>query len=358
MKFAPSFFALLLGTASPATAAEPDPCLASLQFIGTHNSYHIAPSAKVQQLINALAPGEADKLACTQRPLQEQLGKLAVRQVELDLYADPAGGVYAKPLAAQQTGEAAAQPAPEMLAPGLKILHSPDIDFQTTVPTFREALQELAAWSTSHPGHEPVMVLLELKDDSFSPRIKPPPFDTEQLKNVEAEILSVLPVARLLTPDGVRGDAPSLREAVTTRGWPALSATAGKFIFALDNEGEIRERYLALSPGKDLRGRLLFASVERDHPAAAWMKRNDPVAQFDEIHSLVAAGFMVRTRADADLQEVRTGDRTRLQKAIASGAQWISTDAPEPLPGFPGYEVSWPGRKVYQISFFRLPLPK
>ena len=38
----------------------------------------------------------------------------------------------------------------------------------------------------------------------------------------------------------------------------------------------------------------------------------------------------MRTRADADNVEVETGSDDRLRAALASGAQWISTDYPGP----------------------------
>ena len=37
-------------------------------------------------------------------------------------------------------------------------------------------------------------------------------------------------------------------------------------------------------------------------------------------------GYMVRTRADANTLEARVGDLARLQAALKSGAQFISTD--------------------------------
>jgi hypothetical protein len=80
------------------------------------------------------------------------------------------------------------------------------------------------------------------------------------------------------------------------------------------------------------------------------MKRNDPVGSQKEIRRLVAAGFMVRTRADADLVEVRAKDRGRFESAVASGAQWISTDAPEELPHLPGYRVGWEVGRVWRMN--------
>jgi hypothetical protein len=327
----------------------PDLPLNRYQFIGTHNSYHLAPPAKVRQFIEQVAPGEGEALNYSHRPLREQLEKLGIRQIELDIYGDPQGGLYADPLSRRLTGDVNTKPDPAWKEPGFKVFHSPDFDVDSTVVTLRRALRELRGWSEAHPQHEPVFVLLELEEQSYT-ATKPPVFDGTALLALEQEIRDELPANEILTPDEVRGDAPSLRDAVTQHGWPLLSRTRGRFIFGLDNENHVREEYLALSPQKDLRDRLCFVSVPRDHPAAAWMKRNDPIGGYDEIRSLVQAGFMVRTRADSDLKEVLANDVHRRDAAMSSGAQWISTDAPETGPLWPDYEVAWPERAVARVD--------
>ena len=119
-----------------------------------------------------------------------------------------------------------------------------------------------------------------------------------------------------------------------------MDRARGKVFFALDDEGAIRDRYLEGHPA--LRGRALFVSVDEGHPAAAWMKVNDPIKDFDRIQKWVRAGFLVRTRADADTLEARRNDPTRRDKALASGAQFVSTDYPEPRLDFSTYEVRLP----------------
>jgi hypothetical protein len=73
------------------------------------------------------------------------------------------------------------------------------------------------------------------------------------------------------------------------------------------------------------------------------LKLNDPIGQFEQIQAAVAAGYMVRTRADENTSEARTNSTERRDMAIASGAQFISTDYPEPNPAFSTYSVSIPG---------------
>ena len=70
----------------------------------------------------------------------------------------------------------------------------------------------------------------------------------------------------------------------------------------------------------------MFAAVDADHPTAAVLIINDPVAEQARIRDLVSVGFLVRTRADANTVEARANDIRRRDAAFASGAQAISTD--------------------------------
>ena len=87
----------LLGLAGLADPGD-EPRLDQIQVIGTHNSYHVAPHPNVLGLIAAGGKGRAEGLDYTHRPLAEQLDR-GIRQVELDLFADPKGGHYAEPSA-------------------------------------------------------------------------------------------------------------------------------------------------------------------------------------------------------------------------------------------------------------------
>ena len=338
----------LLGIAQEANGQSNDDRnlrLNEIQLVGTHNSYHIRPDAVARKVIASTVAREADAIEYSHRPLIEQLDALSMRHFELDLYLDPDGTLYHSPsmwkLAKQFPNEVPAWPHETVMKhPGVKILHSPDFDYRSTVATFREALEIFRDWSNQHPRHVPIFLLLELKSDSFSPWTKPLPWKEADIEQLEKEILAVIPRDKLLAPDDLRGDAATLRDAVRNTGWPTLDSQRGKFVFLLDNEGA--ERNLLLSKSETLAGRLLFASVSADHPAAAWMKRNDPVSQFEEIQKLVKQGFLVRTRADADTIQARSNDQARSQKAIESGAQLISTDFPESDSRFSEYQVKLP----------------
>jgi hypothetical protein len=89
----------------------------------------------------------------------------------------------------------------------------------------------------------------------------------------------------------------------------------------------------------------MFTSSEPPEEAAAFVKLNGPIGDFDRIQDLVACGFIIRTRADTPDGEMhaRTGDTMQRDAAIASGAQFVSTDYPGPNPDFgTGYQVTIP----------------
>jgi hypothetical protein len=355
-----------------AALAADDVRLNQLQVIGTHNSYHIVPHPEVLKLIAAGGRGRADGLDYSHRPLAEQFSNQGIRQIELDVFADPEGGHYANPSARKVLQGLGKDPGPDpdeggrLRRPGLKVFHVQDIDYRTTVPTFIEALTQVRAWSRAHPRHVPILVLVELKDQAIPTlATRPVRFGKAELESVDAEILSVFQRSEILVPDDVRGDSESLPEAIRARGWPRLDDVRGKVMFALDNEGSLRDLYLERH--RALRGRIMFASVAPTDPAAAWMKMNDAIKDFDRIVELVRSGFLVRTRADANTVEARKNDPTCRDKALASGAQFVSTDYPEPRPEFSGYRVRFPGgvvarpnpisgdSKLGQVDLERLP---
>ncbi|MCA1481644.1 Ca2+-dependent phosphoinositide-specific phospholipase C, partial [Bradyrhizobium sp. NBAIM08] len=129
-----------------------------------------------------------------------------------------------------------------------------------------------------------------------------------------------------ITPDDVRGSRSTLESAVLNDGWPTLGASRGKVMFLMDNAGSYRTTYLAGHPS--LQGRVLFTNSNPGNADAAFVERNDAKGSFTAIQNLVRQGYMVRTRSDSPGREVATNDRSTLEAALASGAQWVSTDYP------------------------------
>ena len=324
-----------------------------VQYLGTHNSYHIAPRDDLFDLLLAFIPDVAPTLDYTHIPLQEQFDTQGIRQIELDIFDDPDGGLYANRPALTLLGEDPASGIPELDEPGLKVLHVQEIDFETTCYTFVSCLGEIRAWSDAHPGHLPIMVLVEAKDDVIPDPVNlgfviPLPFGADALNRIDDEIRSVFPPEQLLVPDDVRGDFATLEAAILTEGWPRLSQARGKIMFALDNGGDKRDTYIV--GHTSLEGRVLFTDSPPGTPEAAFMKRNDPLGNPGEIESLVEQGYMVRTRADGDTVQARSGDTTQRDAALASGAHFISTDYPVPDPRFTDYQVRLPGNGIARCN--------
>ena len=192
----------------------------------------------------------------------------------------------------------------------------------------------------------PILVLVEVKDDAIPDPglgfVVPLPVGAADLDALDAEIRSVFDAGELLTPDDVRGDRDSLEEAVLTDGWPTLGETRGRVLFALDNEDD-DPRHLRRRASRP-RWPGAVHQLAAGTPEAAFLKLNDPVADEATIRQAVLDGYVVRTRADADTQQARTGDTTMRDAALRSGAQWVSTDYPVPEDRFgTGYVATIPG---------------
>ncbi|WP_304175839.1 phosphatidylinositol-specific phospholipase C1-like protein [Phenylobacterium aquaticum] len=323
----------------------------AMQVIGTHNSYKSAISPVEMANLKAISPKTAAGLDYSHPPLTEQLNAGA-RQLELDYVYDPQGGRYASPLGLKLGKDAAQAPydAAPMMAPGLKVMHVPDIDYRSVCPTFVACLTEVRAWSRAHRDHVPILIIMNLKDDNIPfPGATPLlPFDAKAMDAIDAEIRSVFPESELITPDKVQGKAATLREAVATTGWPKLKAARGKVMFAMDEGPEKTSLYRGAR--KSLEGRAMFVNVEETSPAAGYITLNEPIELAARIQAAVTAGIIVRTRADADTVEARTNDRARQVAAFASGAQYVSTDYMKPDPRFSSYEAHLPGGGIARLD--------
>ncbi len=116
----------------------------------------------------------------------------------------------------------------------------------------------------------------------------------------------------------------SLREAVTTDGWPTLGQARGKIILVLDDVA--RKVDLYGGPDHSLAGKLMFVTADEASPMAGIIAIDDPVKEGARITADVKAGFIVRTRSDDETVEARANNSQRRDQAFASGAQIIQTD--------------------------------
>jgi hypothetical protein len=313
------------------------------QVIGSHNSYKIGIEKPLLQVLVAERP-EAKGLDYEHIPITDQLD-LGLRSLEIDVLYDPQGGRYSEPKGLEMLRARGLEVKPyhadEMKAPGFKVHHVPDIDFRSHCATFKSCLSDIRNWSKSHNDHLPIIITINPKSSG----IRRPgftevlPFDKKVLDALDQELLEVFDAENLITPKLVKGKHETLRKAIIADGWPDLSSSRGKILFVLDADTEITRLYL---DGDDQYVRPMFSNTEPDNPHAAFFIMNDPVQQVKDIAERVKQGFMVRTRSDADTKEARTGDKSRFEAAIRSGAQVISTDY---------YLKSLSPDKDFEISF-------
>jgi Phosphoinositide phospholipase C, Ca2+-dependent len=349
--FRPGIMPLLcamLSLTAPAFADDAEVRINQIQVTGTHNSYHVGFAPSAAHLLQAKSPGSFASLDYGHPPLTRQLDD-GVRQLELDVYADSKGGLYAHPAMTRLIAQAGLPPDPPIVAdgvmgkPGFKVMHIQDVDQRSVCQPFTACLAEIRAWSRAHPGHVPLFILIEnkqgaLKNVDFQ-SVAPEPFTPAVFDELDREIASVFPRDEIITPDDVRGAHATLDEAVRDSGWPPLSQARGKVVFLMDQKpaGPI---YLEGHPV--LKGRLLFTNATAGAPDAAFIECNDCNAP--DIDVLVRRGYLVRTRTDdPDQAQGRNNDTRRRDAVIDSGAQILSTDYPVHEPSAAGYAVGLPG---------------
>ena len=356
------------GDAAPGdpVAGDEEIRLNEVQFLGSHNSYHLEPEPEVLTGIEVVSPALANAVEYSHLPLAEQLEDHGIRNFELDVFADPEGGLYANRQALPVISQDAASGEPALDEPGFKVLHTQDFDFRTTCLTFVDCLDDIRGWSDDNPSHLPITIYVEVKTDTVEeaaadvgveiPADLPIDFTVpvdmtpELFEALEEEITSVFPTDRLITPDDVRGDAATLREAVLAgNAWPTIDEARGRVMFVMVNGDESRDVYRQGNPS--LEGRLVFTQAEPGDPDQAVVNMDSALTGSAGIMDLVQQGFLGRARTDADTIEARSGDIARRDASFDSGAQFLATDyyVEDPDLGT-GFVVSLPGGGVARCN--------
>ncbi|MCG8451889.1 MAG: phosphatidylinositol-specific phospholipase C1-like protein [Spirochaetales bacterium] len=262
-----------------------------IKFIATHNSHKKLPSKLALAFLHLHQKNIAKQLSYQHENLWNQLNS-GIRSFELDIRH------YSR-----------------------KILvnHVPLVDNRTTSPLFKYALEEIFIWSKQHPNHFPITVLLELKNDY---RILAPfskPVNLRMLELIEDNILEVFPTQNIFKPDDLRIHGMTLEQSIKKHGWPSLQEMKGKVIFLLHKDPiliEYEKKY------HNLQDSYMFITKENMDEGSPFLLMNNPYSKC--IKKAVEQNYIIRTRADEDLNN----NKERHHKALASGAQIISTDYP------------------------------
>lgn len=315
------------------------------KIIASHNSYKKAPHKKVLRFLSRykkkLGPeNDPIQIDYNHALLSTQLDSFHVRGFEFDIYNDPKGGHFKKRAINRFIlGQSVRSKDKRYKIPGFKILHIPDVDFQTNYVSFKDALQEIESWSNLHSNHSTIFVNIECKNASPGDESKALrrlgfrrciPFDSIAYKNIDREIMSTISLEKIYTPAQLKAGFPSIGARLDSIGWPSVEEMQNKIIFILDGYAS---EYNSFSSEH-----LLFYYGDPHHENTAFVIQNDPVGNEERIQSLTTK-FIVRTRADAGTYESRNNDYRRLETVLRSGAQIISTDYYQPDLRWSSYKV-------------------
>jgi len=161
-----------------------------VQFVKTHNSYHLRMEKK--PLPDVSAPNGPS--------LTKQL-QAGVRAIEIDLQY-PVGDDF-------------------------PVFHEPTYDDRSSCASLRKCLGEAQEFLTLNPEKGPIFFHIESKQ-------KPPTdFSSEQWRLFD-KIASSMFEGQVVKPSVVKGSHADLASGVAAKNWPTLGATRGKVAFILD----------------------------------------------------------------------------------------------------------------------------
>ena len=136
-----------------------------IQVIGTHNSYHRELSKAERVAHDAIyggAPIYDGFLAYSHASLPNQFSRQERAASSSISFPDPQGGLYSNPLLRQRLAIGPLTDA-EWYRPGIKVLHTEDLDYKSTCIRLTSCLRLVQQWSRANRRHVPLLVLLELK---------------------------------------------------------------------------------------------------------------------------------------------------------------------------------------------------
>ncbi|CAG9465881.1 unnamed protein product [Pedinophyceae sp. YPF-701] len=301
--------------------------LSELRLQGAHNAYHIGlgleelrgmagvsnigfgSRVRDEREGNEATAPLLQVLGYTHPPLQSQLTS-GVRALELDVYKDTSGGRYARRALAKAVFATSASGVQALDSPGFKVMHTPDIDYNTHCHTFVECLTQVADWSSSNPSHLPIFIYVEYKTGAAGDRLgevlgddpdelerfleeylqkipgEPNGLQTAETAvaadwdAIEAEILAAVPRSQILSPSDARDfHVASCGGTVAADGssgpcarsfqLPTVADARGKIVFVRANGGGFRFTGRGPSePDAAYSNSVMFAELSGGDPAA------------------------------------------------------------------------------------------
>ncbi len=320
--------------------------VSDMQYVTTHNAFHIAPDEAVLSFVRSTRRGESenwpiDKIIAahnyTHPTLTQQL-MMGVRSFEIDVHDDPSGGRFSKPDIYDAMPRDVVNALPsidplnDLTKPGFKTFHEVDYDMRSTCLLFRNCLKEISKWHKDNKQHIPIFILIEIKNDVIP---RPDIVNSNSVwHHLQKEILSEFSLDDMIIPSEIEQNPVR---------WPIFASARGKVVFLLFDYGHRPvERYAAyISTSGD---RALF-HIEKDVGAlrATWQSRNDPSTI--ESAPFIKPGLLLYTKGDT------TGvqDFPRAKSALSSPANFVATDFLTPDTRRSNYSLSINGKYIRSI---------
>ena len=274
-----------------------------IAVVGTHNSYQLIgtlPKQGLMKVLQIISFGAVENKAVFEMDTFTEQLEQGVRNLEIDIETvDDEGDV------------------------SFIVTHDPILDNVSSAHNFAKGLEEIAMWSDNNPGHLPVYLLIEPKDDVPS---------INNMKNFSLEyalefdkVLRQVLGDRLLTPAQAMGEYESFEEMRKADGWPALKQAAGKIIVLLHSCGVTQEY---IDTDISIKTQAMFPMLrfgDIDKAYASFILDNDPVSATENNKKTVEENnLMVRTRAD----DYPDFSDERYNSADNCGSHIITTDYP------------------------------
>ena len=284
--------------------------LTDVQFLGAHNSYHLAPTEEQRRLYAlsekpSASPKDIARLMqsvdYSSPTLQEQL-QAGSRMFEIDLYEDQAGGKYHA--AGKEFGLPAEQ-LDKLKQPGFKVFHVPDKDMGSQCLLFANCLRHIAAFHRTQPLHLPVFILFEAKGDGLR--------SETAWRSLVNTIRAQIEPGPILTPSSVRGDASKVS-------WPSVADARGHVVFMLFDYNraalEAYAKFASRYPEDDI----FHLPLETMGVEPTWQRHSNPVE--GEVRQSHEMGYL--TYSKADTMNVFDPQRTRF--TLSAFSNLIASD--------------------------------
>ncbi len=266
--------------------------LNDIQILASHNSYK-GMSTSLGRLFVGLGDSfdEARALKYSYQSITDQL-QLGIRSMEFDV---------------------------RKRKDSFMLTHVPLVDNSSVAPNFALALEEIKLYSDNNPIHIPIILLIEVKTDWMILDHALQQIETEELLQLDQLIKDKLG-DRLYQPKDFMVNDLTVKETVTTMGWPSIQEMLGKVIIVL-HPSEFNDRYEAIDPSMQSQAMFIGSNAhDLDHDYTSFIVHND--VDVESIQALVEQGYIVRTRIDESL----IFDQNRYMAALSSGAQILTSD--------------------------------